>query len=97
VTTALTNLVASSLVSAITHTPASGPLGPVTTPPIVSPSLRAAGSGGWWTGVRVRGTVENAARPTTITATYEAVCVLMFLSVHPTLPCTDPISFAESY
>src|SRR6185503_16807464 len=33
VTTTLANLVGSSVVSAITHTPASGPLGPVTTPP----------------------------------------------------------------
>src|SRR5436190_1889729 len=43
-----TNLVGRSLVSAITHTPASGPFGPVTTPPISSEptfgSVRAFGS-----------------------------------------------------
>src|SRR6185503_5301378 len=39
VTTILANLVGSSVVSAITQTPASGPLGPVTVPPISSPSM----------------------------------------------------------
>ena len=38
------NLVGRSVVSAITQTPASGPLGPLTTPPIsVSPTVTAAG------------------------------------------------------
>src|SRR5207253_9414316 len=42
VTTILVNLVGSSVVSAITQTPASGPLAPVTTPPISSASMRTA-------------------------------------------------------
>src|SRR6185369_6774327 len=36
------NRVGSSVVSAITQTPASGPAGPVTTPPMSSPSMRGA-------------------------------------------------------
>src|SRR6266481_4191322 len=36
------NLVGRSPVSAMTHTPASGPAGPVTTPPLSSPSRRTA-------------------------------------------------------
>jgi hypothetical protein len=39
VATILTNFVGRSLVSAITQTPASGPLGPVTTPPMSSLSI----------------------------------------------------------
>ncbi|TMQ26806.1 MAG: hypothetical protein E6K82_03295 [Candidatus Rokuibacteriota bacterium] len=41
-TTILANLVARSVVSAITHTPASGPFGPVTTPPMSSLSMGTA-------------------------------------------------------
>src|SRR3954463_15025668 len=44
VTTILTNFVGSSVVSAITQTPASGPLGPVTTPPRSSGSTWTAPS-----------------------------------------------------
>ena len=41
--TILANLVGSSVVSAITQTPASGPLGPVTVPPISSLSIATPG------------------------------------------------------
>src|SRR5262249_12136726 len=42
------NFVGSSVVSAITHTPASGPLGPVTTPPMALPSMRTAPPAPCW-------------------------------------------------
>src|SRR6516165_10057227 len=45
VTTILANLVGRSVVSAITQTPASGPFGPLTTPPIsLSPMVTPAGA-----------------------------------------------------
>src|SRR5262245_18607351 len=40
-----TNRVGSSVVSAMTHTPASGPLGPVTTPPMSSASTATVAAG----------------------------------------------------
>src|SRR5687768_4701471 len=42
-----TNFVGRSVVSAITQTPASGPLGPVTTPPMSSASMRTAAAVFW--------------------------------------------------
>src|SRR5262245_42587875 len=41
------NFVGSSVVSAITHTPASGPLGPVTTPPMSSLSMATSAAACW--------------------------------------------------
>src|SRR6185369_3582700 len=53
VTTILANLVGRSVVSAITQTPASGPFGPLTTPPR-SPSPTLTPGGALWCAPRVR-------------------------------------------
>jgi hypothetical protein len=42
-----TNFVGRSAVSAMTQTPASGPFGPVTTPPMSSASMGTLGGGDW--------------------------------------------------
>src|SRR6187455_997024 len=42
-----TNRTGKSRVSAITHTPASGPFGPVTTPPMSSASIATSAAGCW--------------------------------------------------
>src|SRR5207247_6791822 len=75
-TTILTNLVGRSLVSAITHTPASGPFGPVTTPPMSSGSMRTA-SPLCCPAFIVCDAVSNNAKPTAITLAYTHRFVFM--------------------
>src|SRR5215813_6920838 len=75
VTTVLLILVGRSVVSAITHTPASGPFGPRTTPPIsVAPTLTVAGC----CATTVVGATPNArAMATAATPKYKLFCVFM--------------------
>src|SRR2546430_12888777 len=79
-----TNFVGRWWVSAITHTPASGPFGPVTTP-----AMSAAPMGTPWA---ARGQVQRpVARPTIATAARQSRVVLMFpplTSVTPDHPRT---------
>src|SRR5438552_7420909 len=79
-----TNLVGRSCVSAITHTPASGPFGPVTTP--------AMSAGPTETPWAVRGHAGRfAARPTIITWTNQRRIVLMSPPLH-----TQPLALLRS-
>src|SRR5882672_3084351 len=70
VTTSLANFVGRSVVSAITQTPASGPLGPVTTPPM---SPAAALPVPWV----LRQAVRSAARTAAAMPTYKIFLVFM--------------------
>src|SRR5215472_14772990 len=70
VTTILANLVGRSVVSAITQTPASGPFGPLTTPPrSLSPTVTPAGAV-CCAASRAGETVSNRAAPITATLKY---------------------------
>src|SRR5262249_49974190 len=63
------------LVSAITHTPASGPFGPVTTPPMSSPSMATACAACWACAGTV-GTPRNAASAMAATLKYKSFRVM---------------------
>src|SRR3954462_6697206 len=76
VTTILANFVGSSLVSAITQTPASGPPGPRTTPPISSPSIATA-AGCARTGVASK--ESGPAMTAKVTAKYDRTCLFKFM------------------
>src|SRR5262249_54053146 len=76
VTTIFANFVVRSLVSAITQTPASGPLAPVTTPPISSASIRTA-SAVCWPAVITGAAIQMRAAPTATTLEYSHRVILM--------------------
>src|SRR5687768_14341252 len=80
VTTILANFVGRSEVSAITHTPASGPLAPVTTPAMSSPSIVVA------PGVRRAPCVQaaqNNAAAAVVAAAKSAVVVIICQLLEP--------------
>src|SRR6266704_2907558 len=91
VTTILANFVGRSVVSAITHTPASGPLGPLTTPPRSPAPTRIAGSVVCCASSRVRPTTISAATATRVTAaTSSTRVVLMCLLLLARYPSSGP-------
>src|SRR5262245_324938 len=66
-----------SFVSAITHTPASGPDGPVTTPPMSSASIATVTCALRWAGANA----NAAASPATATPRYHSLAILIGCSV----------------
>src|SRR5262245_39903946 len=79
VTTTLANFVGSSVVSAITHTPASGPDGPRTTPPMSSLSMATAAC--WAIAgdeTEAGNTPASAAKPMMATVEYKTYLRFMF-------------------
>src|SRR5206468_11539550 len=73
------NLVGRSVVSAITHTPASGPFVLVTTPPISSLSTRTGSLLAWPALIRPNDTANNIAKPVITIPTYNPFVFLMCL------------------
>src|SRR5580765_2457978 len=71
------NLVGSSVVSAITQTPASGPAGPVTTPPMSSPSMRTAPLPACWAPSVTTEPVQARAIATATTSRYRPCFLVM--------------------
>src|SRR5919108_1378358 len=84
VTTILAYLVGSSVVSATTHTPASGPLGPRTTPPMSSLSMATCVA--CWAASRLGPAVSAVAKARTATLRYEARIVSMLSSLRISRP-----------
>src|SRR5687768_4818178 len=72
-----TNFVGRSVVSAITQTPASGPLGPVTTPPMSSASMRTAAAV-FWALMLPAEAARNAPKATATMPRYRTRFVLMW-------------------
>src|SRR5580765_7315014 len=81
------NLVGRSVVSAMTHTPASGPLGPVTTPPMALPSIRTAPPAPCWALSVPAAPAQITAIAITVTPRYRSRLILMalLLSSRPTV------------
>src|SRR5215467_4966769 len=81
------NFVGRSVVSAMTHTPASGPLGPVTTPPMALPSIRTAPPAPCWALSVLAAPAQITAIAITATPRYGSRLILMalLLSSHPTI------------
>src|SRR6185369_3557824 len=77
--TTLANLVGRSVVSAMTHTPASGPFGLVTTPPRSATPIETVGVAGCWASTTTAAPARYAAMA--ITATSERLLPLVFIKV----------------
>src|SRR5262245_66548357 len=80
------NLVGNSVVSAITQTPASGPLGPRTTPPISSASIATVAGAVPWAPSST-GAANSAAKP--IAATVLRNCAVLFIRLLLSLQNAD--------
>src|SRR4051794_34684483 len=76
------NRTGKSRVSAITHTPASGPLGPVTTPPISSLSIATAAAGAC---CALTGTAVSAVKAAIAADTKRPRLMLFIRMVHRSL------------
>src|SRR5262245_4030010 len=80
------NFVGRSVVSAMTHTPASGPLGPLTTPPMALPSIFTAPPTPCWA-LSVPAPAQITAIAITATPRYRSLLIFMalLLSSRPTI------------